>query len=103
MVGQDLGVLEGRGIPTFSVVKTGSLNNVSTLAGVIPTQNQGNVCMAIMNIGGELDGFRTQQDDLLQQLLNQWGFVTSPPPELTPTLWKNGQNSKAEIIKKSSS
>ena len=103
IVGQDLGVLSGRGIPMFSVVKTGSLNYVSTLAGIMPTQTQGNVCLAIMNIGGELDGFRTQQDNLLQGLVSEWGLVTSPPPELTPTPWKNGQNSKAEIVQKSAS
>ena len=99
IVGEDLGVLEGRRIPRFSVVKTGSLSRVSTLAGVIPTQNSGNICMAIMNIGGELDGFRTQQDDLLQGLLGQWGTVSSPSPELTPTPWKKGKNSRNEVLK----
>lgn len=98
IVGKDLGVLEGRGIPMFSVVKTGSLNSVSTLAGIMPTQNQGNVCLAIMNIGGDLDGFRSQQDNLLQGLLSQWGLVTSSPSELTPTAWKNGKDSKSEIV-----
>jgi len=101
IVGQDLGVLESRNIPKFSIIKTGSLDRVSTLAGVIPTQNQGNICMAIMNIGGELDGFRNQQDNLLQGLLTQWGSVASPPPEVSPTAWKNGKNSKSEIIKPS--
>lgn len=98
IVGKDLGVLEGRGIPMFSAVKTGSLNYVSTLAGMMPTQNQGTVCLAIMNIGGELDGFRSQQDNLLQGLVSQWGVVTSSPPELTPTAWKNGKDSKSEIL-----
>lgn len=101
IVGQDLGVLQGRNIPKFSVIKTGSLSRVSTLAGIIPTQKQGNVCLAIMNMGGELDGFRTQQDNLLQELLTQWGAVTSPPAEISSTSWKNGKNSKLEIIKPS--
>ncbi len=80
--GKDLGILQNRPIPRLAVVKTGTLDDVSALAGAIPTQTRGSVWFAIMNVGKDVDGFSHRQDVLLQKLLNHWGSVKSPPPEL---------------------
>ncbi len=84
IAGRDGGTLEDRNIPPNSVVKTGSLWNVSALGGVLPTRDRGLVWFAILN-GGDDDiwGFRDAQDQLLQQLSKQWGLPPSSPPEIT--------------------
>lgn len=83
--GRDKGTIEDRSIPKAAVVKTGTLNDVSTLAGVVPTRDRGLVWFAILNRGNDLDGLRAQQDSLLQALVRQWGAVASPPVAITPT------------------
>lgn len=71
MSGQDIGTLEDRNIPKGAVVKTGTLWNVSALAGYIPTQTEGRVWFAIMNEGGDyVDGFRMSQDKILSQIVH---------------------------------
>jgi D-alanyl-D-alanine carboxypeptidase/D-alanyl-D-alanine-endopeptidase (penicillin-binding protein 4) len=82
--GTDGGTLEDRNVPAGSVVKTGTLWNVSALGGVLPTRDRGLVWFAILNGGGDdIWGFRDRQDKLLQQLSNQWGKPSSVPPEIT--------------------
>lgn len=71
--GRDLGTLEYRRIPPHSAVKTGSLFDVSALAGALPTDDRGVVWFAIINRATGLDALRDDQDWLLQQLVNQWG------------------------------
>lgn len=86
VVGQDEGVLDERPLPAWSVVKSGTLDRVSALAGALPTQQQGVVWFVVMNGGGaDLEGFRSSQETLLQSLVNQWGGIATVPPELTPT------------------
>ncbi|MBE9146900.1 D-alanyl-D-alanine carboxypeptidase [Planktothrix mougeotii] len=75
------GTLEDRKIPVSTPVKTGTLSDVSALAGVLPTRDRGLVWFAIINRGTDLDGLRADQDLLLQQLLSQWGSP-NPLPEL---------------------
>ncbi|PSF38929.1 D-alanyl-D-alanine carboxypeptidase [Aphanothece hegewaldii CCALA 016] len=72
------GTIHQRQIPYGVAIKTGTLAQVSALAGMIPTKERGKVWFAILNSGGNIDGFRHQQDQLLKQLSNHW--------ELTPTL-----------------
>ncbi len=84
IVGQDEGILNQRNIPSLAVVKSGSLNNVSALAGALPTQQRGTVWFATMNGGANLEGFRAQQEALLQDFVQQWGTVPSLPEELSP-------------------
>lgn len=98
IVGQDLGVLQTRTAINLGVVKTGTLNNVSSIAGLLPNQKYGFVCIAVMNSGAGADAFRPEQDTILSQLLTQWGTVTTPPPELKPTPWQNGKTSGSQII-----
>lgn len=82
VAGRDIqGTLEDRRIPPSTPVKTGTLFDVSALAGALPTRDRGLVWFAIINRGADLDGFRAEQDNLLQQLTNQWGS-SNPIPEL---------------------
>ncbi|OKH37172.1 D-alanyl-D-alanine carboxypeptidase [[Phormidium ambiguum] IAM M-71] len=99
VVGQDKGILDERKIPQMSVVKSGSLNNVSALAGALPTKDRGIVWFAIMNGGNNLTGFRTEQELLLNKLVKQWGVVDSLPSELTPTQKPEDQMSRNEVVK----
>lgn len=83
IVGTDEGILDGRKLPTGLVTKSGSLNEVSALAGVLPTSKNGLVWFVIMNGGGaNLEGFRSGQEALLNSFANQWGRVSTAPVEL---------------------
>ncbi len=79
------GTLEARHIPKATVVKTGTLDDVSALAGVMPTRDKGLVWFVIMNWGKDVPVFRTEQDQLLQSLSHQWGAALTPPLAITPT------------------
>lgn len=82
--GVDKGTIDDRDIPLGAVVKTGTLNAVSALAGVIPTQERGLVSFAIINRGTNLDGLRARQDVLLGQLQQAWGKPNGRSADLTP-------------------
>lgn len=98
-IGQDEGILDQRPLPNLAVVKSGSLDAVSALAGALPTENQGVVWFVIMNGGTNLEGFRASQEVLLQQLVNQWGAGRSLPKGLTPNLERQKLTSQIEIVK----
>jgi D-alanyl-D-alanine carboxypeptidase/D-alanyl-D-alanine-endopeptidase (penicillin-binding protein 4) len=82
VAGRDGGTLLDRDIPELAAVKTGTLNQVSALAGAIPTRDRGVVWFALINRGWDLDSFRQQQDILLQQVLDVWNPVLTVPIEL---------------------
>lgn len=84
------GTMETRDIPKQSVIKTGTLNQVSALAGVVPTRDRGLVWFAIINRGTDILELRHQQDRLLQALQKAWGSdvdstVIQPSSWLKPT------------------
>lgn len=85
VAGRDQGTLECREIPAGAVVKTGTLWNVSALAGTLPNQTYGTTWFAIINHGAGVERFRQQQDQLLQNLSQQWGALT-PDVSASPTL-----------------
>ncbi len=85
IAGTDKGTVEDREIPIYTVVKTGTLNDVSALAGFLPTRDQGTVVFSIINRGADLDGLRSSQDVLLQQSQSIWGKPQARPLDLTPT------------------
>ena len=85
VAGVDRGTIRRRHLPVYTVVKTGTLRHVATLAGVILTRAHGPVWFALLNQGGNLWGFRTQQDALLQNLIEHWGAADPPPAAFTPT------------------
>ncbi|MEB3341499.1 D-alanyl-D-alanine carboxypeptidase [Okeania sp.] len=84
VVGEDKGILNERKLlPNFLVVKSGTLNYVSALGGALPTKEKGIIWFAILNKGANVDQLRSQQEILLQDVLNKWGTVESLPSELT--------------------
>jgi D-alanyl-D-alanine carboxypeptidase/D-alanyl-D-alanine-endopeptidase (penicillin-binding protein 4) len=85
IAGYDLGTIRRRHLPDDAVVKTGTLRNVSTLAGVILTRVHGPVWFALLNQGGDLESYRAQQDVLLRALTLHWGAADRPPPDFSPT------------------
>lgn len=83
IVGQDVGVLERRLLPAILIAKSGTLNAVSTLAGVLPTEQE-DIWFALMNGGTDLVGFRTQQGQFLSQLQDQQGSPSALPARWIP-------------------
>jgi len=74
------GTMQWRAIPKGVMIKTGTLAQVSALAGEIPTQERGKVWFVIMNAGsGNIEGFRNRQDRVLQALDQHWQIL----PEAT--------------------
>lgn len=82
--GTDVGTIEDREIPRNAVVKTGTLNTVSALSGVVPTQQRGIVSFTIINRGSNLEGLRDSQDILLRQIQQAWGAPDQRPVDITP-------------------
>lgn len=76
--GEDVGTLIDRRIPATAAVKTGTLAEVSALAGMVPTADRGLVWFAIINRGWAIPDLRVQQDQLLQAIQSQWGVATVP-------------------------
>lgn len=83
--GHDRGTIRGRHLPLAAVVKTGTLRNVSTLAGVMFTRAHGPVWFALINQGNNIVGFREQQDAFLQMLTQEWGPLEPPPADFLPS------------------
>jgi serine-type D-Ala-D-Ala carboxypeptidase/endopeptidase (penicillin-binding protein 4) len=86
VAGLDQGTIIDRNIPSDSVVKTGTLSDVSALAGILPTRDRGLVWFAILNRGADIDGLRNSQDQALRSLTTQWGAPITRPIAITPTL-----------------
>jgi D-alanyl-D-alanine carboxypeptidase/D-alanyl-D-alanine-endopeptidase (penicillin-binding protein 4) len=77
------GTMQARKLPLGTAIKTGTLNTVSALAGRMPTRDQGQVWFSIINWGGDVEGFRVQQDELLARLSKGWGI--SPTLKVGPS------------------
>jgi serine-type D-Ala-D-Ala carboxypeptidase/endopeptidase (penicillin-binding protein 4) len=72
-VGRDkVGTMVHRTLPFGTTIKTGTLNTVSALSGVIPTRDRGQVWFTIINHGNDVSQFRKQQDLFLQRLSQHW-------------------------------
>jgi serine-type D-Ala-D-Ala carboxypeptidase/endopeptidase (penicillin-binding protein 4) len=85
VMGRDRGTLGRRQIPAGAAVKTGTLDDVSSLAGVIPTRDQGLVWFTVINVGtANLNTLHDQQDRLLQRLAQQWGSAPVIPEGIRP-------------------
>ncbi|MCY7320654.1 MAG: D-alanyl-D-alanine carboxypeptidase [Phormidesmis sp. CAN_BIN36] len=80
------GTLEDRDLPRAAVVKTGTLNEVSALAGVLPTRDRGFVWFAIINRGSNISNLRKQQEVFLKSLQQQWGTMPSSSL-IEPSAW----------------
>jgi serine-type D-Ala-D-Ala carboxypeptidase/endopeptidase (penicillin-binding protein 4) len=82
VTGEDIGILDNRSLPQQAVIKSGTLNNVSSLVGALPTQEQGAVWFVLFNGEGTVQLFRSQQEILLQNLMTQWKTATEIPLSL---------------------
>lgn len=100
------GTVHARQIPGGTIIKTGTLNEVSALAGVMPTRDRGLVWFAIINQGKDVDNFRKEQDLLLQDLIKQWGVAKFIPVAIAPSpgvldgLSFLGDASRNEVVSK---
>ncbi|PSB21248.1 D-alanyl-D-alanine carboxypeptidase [Phormidesmis priestleyi ULC007] len=97
------GTLEDRDLPRAAVVKTGTLNEVSALTGVLPTRDRGFVWFAIINRGSNISNLRKQQEVFLKSLQQQWGPMPSPTM-IEPSSWVGmrratlGASARNEIV-----
>lgn len=89
------GTMEDRSIPHRSVIKTGTLNQVSALAGVLPTRDRGLVWFAVINRGTDILELRHQQDLLLQALQKEWGTDVDATM-IQPSAWLKATRSTPE-------
>jgi serine-type D-Ala-D-Ala carboxypeptidase/endopeptidase (penicillin-binding protein 4) len=78
-----IGTLKDRNLPVGTTIKTGTLNEVSALGGVLPTRDRGLVWFVIINKGSQIAKLRQQQDTLLQSLAQIWGAVKPAPLVVT--------------------
>ncbi|MGG6238746.1 D-alanyl-D-alanine carboxypeptidase [Nodosilinea sp. AN01ver1] len=88
--GEDVGTLIDRHIPPTAAVKTGSLAEVSALAGMMPTAEKGPVWFAIINKGWDIPDLRVQQDQLLQAIQAHWGAAEAPAEMRTKVRMQTG-------------
>ncbi len=78
------GTMHSRHLPNATVIKTGTLRDVSALAGVVPTRDRGLVWFAIINRGPYVWAFRQEQDKLVQNLVKQLQLPDSVPTAIAP-------------------
>ncbi len=79
------GTTYARRIPKYTAFKTGTLRDVSALAGVMPTKNRGLVWFAVINKGVFVPGFRSEQDKLLQKMLEDLEVPATASTGVSPT------------------
>jgi D-alanyl-D-alanine carboxypeptidase/D-alanyl-D-alanine-endopeptidase (penicillin-binding protein 4) len=92
------GTLLARRIPVGTAIKTGTLNDVSALAGLMPTRDRGQVWFVIINRGGDVEGFRVQQDQFLGSLSQKWGILATANATTTQTPALLGDPKRNETI-----
>jgi D-alanyl-D-alanine carboxypeptidase/D-alanyl-D-alanine-endopeptidase (penicillin-binding protein 4) len=89
------GTIEGRKMPKWAIVKTGTLSDVSALSGVVQTQEHGAVWFAIVNRGeGDIDAFHRSQDRVLQTLVAKWGLPKLPTASFAETPWQDSDRNE---------
>lgn len=98
VAGENRGTLEWRSLPAGTVAKTGTLWNVSALAGMIPTQKYGLTWFTILNQGAGVEDFRQQQDKLLQTLRQQLGEPTATEIQPSSSPERLGQVERNQVL-----
>jgi len=87
------GTIANRNLPSGTIVKTGTLSDVSSLAGIIQTRDRGTIWFALLNRGaGDLDIFHQLQDRVVLALTKQWGIKDKSSfgqPNFTPVVWED--------------
>jgi serine-type D-Ala-D-Ala carboxypeptidase/endopeptidase (penicillin-binding protein 4) len=97
------GTTHARKMPKATPFKTGTLRDVSALAGVLPTRDRGLVWFAIINRGPQVMAFRQEQDKFLTELQKKLHAGPSFPKAIAPhsTPKKSpemGAESRMEIV-----
>ncbi len=97
------GTTYARRIPKNTAFKTGTLRDVSALAGVMPTKDRGLVWFAVINKGVYVPAFRSEQDKLLQKTLKELQVPTTASTGISPTEGKKaipelGKASRNDIL-----
>ncbi|WP_287453799.1 D-alanyl-D-alanine carboxypeptidase [Leptolyngbya sp. UWPOB_LEPTO1] len=95
------GTLEDRSVPEHAVIKTGTLREVSALAGVLPTRDRGLIYFAVINRGTDILELRYQQDLLLQALQKVWGAnIDATVVQPSPWLKKTPSTQRIEVVQR---
>ncbi|MCY6489925.1 D-alanyl-D-alanine carboxypeptidase [Leptolyngbya sp. GGD] len=95
------GTLEDRSVPEHAVIKTGTLREVSALAGVLPTRDRGLIYFAVINRGTDILELRYQQDLLLQALQKVWGAnIDATVVQPSPWLKKTPSAQRIEVVQR---
>ncbi|MGD1901153.1 MAG: D-alanyl-D-alanine carboxypeptidase [Geitlerinemataceae cyanobacterium] len=84
VAGVDPGILQDRPLPDRAVLKSGSLNAVSTMSGGIPTAS-GVIWLGMMNGGNDFEAMRAAQETLIAELEAWGGQINETLPALAPT------------------
>lgn len=97
------GTMYSRKLPNATAMKTGTLRDVSALAGVVPTRDRGLVWFAIINRGPFVSAFRQEQDKLVQALVKKLQSPTETPSALAPHTGKKliptlGSEERNEVV-----
>lgn len=96
--GKDLvGTTKDRGFPPGISVKTGTLDNVSALAGVIPTRDREHIYFSMINYGHQYQYFRQQQDLLLNELVKEWQLIPTDFNLAQEPIWFLGDPRRNEL------
>lgn len=98
VIGTDPGVHNERSLPQKFVMKSGTLNRVSSIAGALPTENQGVIWFAVINGEGNVDQFRAQQETLLQTLMQSWGTTTKTFDLITANPERQNLTATSQIV-----
>ncbi len=92
------GTIQSRNLPSGALLKTGTLSDVSALAGTIPSQKYGRVWFAVINRGdGDISVFHRAQENVLRTLTAQWG--EAPPRQFMFGRLGWQEANRAEVIR----
>lgn len=92
------GTIYARNLPEGTAMKTGTLRQVSALAGVMPTQERDRVWFAIINGGNNIWQFRQQQDQFLEKFTQKWGNQPSLNPKTSASTFQLGDPKRNQLI-----
>ena len=91
-----VGTVRDRSLPNGTTIKTGTLDRVSALAGIIPTGEGDNVYFSIINYGSSVEYFRQQQDLVLNEIARSWQLLPNEP-DLARDNWYLGDPLRNEL------
>ena len=96
IVGTDAGFLQSRSLPALSVLKSGIYDHIAALTGGVPSREQSVIWLAVLSVGTPSETAQTEQEELLERLLQHWGTVSTAPPELQPKASRQAKTSSTE-------